>query len=178
MVTTVRRRAVALFVLLALLAGLTVWYGTLVSAPEHGDYPDDEQLTTAYEHYHGEHVTVGGRVVATDPVTIVVGTDTGTPLRLTVTDVSIGVAEGDELRVYGVVESDHKIRATNAVAVPQAGHWYAYSVSFLAGVWVLARLFRYWRLDFRTWMFSPRRVPLAPLVVGWLRTRLGRDTDA
>ena len=178
MVTTVRRRAVIILVLLVFLFGLAVWYGSLGPAPGLGDYPGEYQLATDYEQYLGERVTVGGPIVATDPVTIRTPTDTGAPLRLTVTDLSISVDEGEELRVYGVVEPDHTIRAINAVSVPQSGHWYAWSVSFLAGLWVLGRLVRYWRLDRRTWTLTPREVPLAPLVGGWQRTHKGRDDDA
>jgi hypothetical protein len=176
MVTATRYRALAVLGLLVPLGGLAVWYGSLGPAPEHGAYPDADDLASEYAHYHGGHATVGGRVVATNPV--VIRTDTDPPLRITVTDLGITVTEGEDLRVYGVVHPDHTVRAHNAVAVPQSGHWYAWSVSFLAGLWVLVRLFRYWRLDLRTWTLQSRRVPLAPLVVGWLRTRLRRDTDA
>lgn len=175
---SVRRRALAIAGLLAVLFALIVWYGTLGPATALGAYPDEDNLATDYDQYQGEPVSVSGRIVATDPVVIVADTATGTPLRLTITDLSIAVTEGEELRVYGVVEPDHTVHAHNAVAVPASGQWYAYTVSFLAGLWVLARLFRYWRLDGRTWTLTPRRVPLASLVIDWLRARLRRDTDA
>ena len=173
-----RRRAILILGFIALLFGLAVWYGSLGPAPALGAYPDEDELATDYNRYLGEQVTVGGRVVDTDPITIRTDPDTGPPLQLTVTDLSISVREGEQLRVYGVVEADHTIHAIDAIAVPPSGHWYAYTVSFLAGLWVLVRLFRYWRLDLRTWTLTPRRVPLAPLLVDWLRTRLRRDADA
>lgn len=178
MVTPAQRRAITVLGLLALLGGLTVWFGSLGPAPDHGAYPDEDDLATDYTQYHGKHVTVDGRVIATDPVTIVTDTDMGSPLRVTITDLTIAVSEGEELRVYGVVEPDYTIRAQNAVAVPQSGRWYAWSVSFLAGLWVLGRLIRHWRLDLHTWTLTPRYVPLPRLLVSWLRTQLRRDSDA
>lgn len=73
-------------------------------------------------------------------------------------------AVGDELWVYGVVEStrdtgtgtEATVRALNAFVVPRSGLQYAYVVSALAGLWVLYRLVRGWRLDTGRWGLIPR----------------------
>lgn len=84
-------------------------------------------------------------------------------MQLTVTDLTIPVTEDEELRVYGVVEADHTIRAIRAFTVPPTGQWYAWAVSFLAGIWVLARLIRYWRIDPTDWTLTPRATALGLL---------------
>lgn len=161
-----RRRAIAIVGLVALLGGLAIWYGSLAPAPALGAYPDQDQLATDYEQYRGDHVSLSGHVVDTNPVLIVTTTDTGAAIRLTVTELSIRVTEGDELRVYGVVEADHTIRAIRAFTVPPSGQWYAWTVSFLAGIWVLARLIRYWHIDSTDWTLARRETALGVPLIG------------
>lgn len=175
---TARSRAIEILGLVALLLTLAVWYGSLGPAPALGAYPDSNQLATDYDRYRGEHVSLTGVVVETAPVTIVAGTDTGAPLRLTVTQLSIGVTEGDQLRVYGIVEADHTIRATRALTVSRSGQWYAWEISFLAGVWVLARIRRHWRIDSTDWTLSRRETPSAlPLFDRVGNAKYGREDD-
>lgn len=174
----VRRRAIAIVGLVALLGGLAVWYGSLAPAPALGDYPDQNDLATDYERYLGEEVSLGGRVVDTDPPIIVTTTETGAPMRLTVTDLTIRVTEGEELRVYGVVEPDRTIRAKRAFTISQSGHWYAWLVSFLAGIWVLGRFSRYWCIESTDWTLARRHPPLVPSALGWVGTsRTNREDD-
>ena len=174
---SVRRRAIAIVGLVALLFGLAVWYGSLAPAPALGAYPDQDHLATDYTRYLGDYVSVDGRVVDTIPVTILASTETGTPLRLTVTELSIAVTEGETLRVYGVVEAHRTIRATRAVTTSPSGQWYAVSISFLAGVWALARLIRYWRIRPTDWTLTRRETPLALPLIGRRRTARSRQED-
>jgi len=169
---TVRGRAITILGLLAVLFGLAVWYGSLGPAPELGAYPNHEHLGQDYGQYLGAEVTVTGRVIATDPVTISADDGDGDTFQLTVTELALTPAEGEKLRVYGVAEPDHTIRAKNAFTVPQSGSWYAWSVSFLAGLWVLARIGRHWRLDLATGTLEPRETPLQRPLVERLRTTL------
>jgi hypothetical protein len=62
---------------------------------------------------------------------------------------------GDTLQVFGVLTDPRAVRATNVVVVPQTGLWDAWVSSFLAGLWVLARLLRHWRLDPETGALHP-----------------------
>lgn len=168
-----------MFVLLALLFGLCVWHGSLAPAPELGDYPDGRDLAGQYGAYVGDRATLSGQAVAAEPVTVVVTSGAGDPLRLTVTDLSVPVREGETVWVYGVVESERTIRATDAFTVAPGGTRYALSVSFLAGLWVLARIGRHWRFDAGDWALEPRDRASDSRALGRLRGLGGReDGDA
>lgn len=141
-------RTGAVVALLAVLFGLCVWFGTLAPAPEVGAYPDSDDIGPSPADYVGAEVQISGRVVATDPV--VVALSYGAETRsVTVTDVSHPVTEGDVLMLFGTLTDSETIRASNSFAVPPSGAMYTYSISFLAGLWVLVRLVRQWRFDLR-----------------------------
>lgn len=108
----------------------------------------------------GQRVTTGGIVVDPSPLVIRVETDTGTH-RISITDSGLDPERGDKVRVYGVVTGDRTIRAIHAFVVPRRGLWYTWTVSFIAGLWVLTRLIRHWTIDLATLSFRPRRTPLS-----------------
>lgn len=170
----VYRRVVAIICLVGLLSALGVWYGGLSPAPEAGDYPDENDLGGTYSRYLGDRAMLSGRVTETTPVVLVTEYGAGETLRLTVTNLSLSAANGDRLRVYGVVEPNHTIRAVDAYTQPPRAYWYASTVSFLAGLWVLGRVVRYWRLDTSDWTFEPRSKPVTPRVVSRLRRSIRR----
>ncbi len=146
MTTGSRVRLLALVGLLLALAGLGIWFGSLPPAPDAGSYPGKSALLADYDRYVGDRVVVDGQVTDADPVTVRVESgDEAATVR--VTGVDVAVSPGDTLRVYGVVEPGGEIRALNAFAVSGWGMPYAVGVSALAGLWVLARLRRYWRID-------------------------------
>jgi hypothetical protein len=174
------RRGVAVVALLGVLFGLCLWFGTL--APDHtvGAYPDSTDVGVAPAEYVGTPVDVGGTVVSTAPVVVELDYGTGSR-RVTVTGVSHPVSQGDTLRVFGTLTEPGVIRATNSFAVPPAGATYTYTVSFLAGLWVLGRLALGWRLDDDRGLVR-RRTPLRPIRRLRRRLRSGRrevtDRDA
>ncbi|WP_458204551.1 hypothetical protein [Haladaptatus sp. NG-SE-30] len=172
-----RRRAGILLLLVVLLFGLTVWFGTLTPAPELGVYPSEEHLATDYDHYRGQKVTVSGTVVETDPMTIDAEYGADEHVQFTITNLAIDANEGDNLRVYGTVGPDHTIQSHNAVAVPPSGHVYTYSISFLAGLWVLGRIIRFWRLDPTDWTLKRRTTPLQLNVFDRVQTRIDQRGD-
>jgi hypothetical protein len=108
-------------------------------------------------------VAVGGRIVDTDPVVIDTWHDGEDLTRLTVVglDPDVGVREGATLRVFGTVEPDRTLRAANAFVVPPIGRWYSWSISFLAGLWVLGRIVRRFRIDRVEWGLVRRERPLS-----------------
>ncbi|KAB1187485.1 MULTISPECIES: hypothetical protein [Haloferax] len=178
MPTTSVRRLVGILVLLGCLFGLLVWYGSLAPNPSVGAYPDSEDLGPEYDAWVGEQTSLTGTVVETDPLTIVSEYGTGELLRLQVTDADVDAQQGETLALYGVVEPDNTIRALNAYTVPSTNYVYMYGVSFLAGLWVLGRLARDWRLDWKTWSLEPRESPLS-LRRGLVDTRQStEDHDA
>jgi len=79
-----------------------------------------------------------------------------------VRDVVEPVGVGDRVRVKGEIVATRTVRASEAFAVPRWGLWYASSVSFLAGLWVLWRLVHQWRVDFGTLVLVPRAVDRHP----------------
>lgn len=177
MFTTVRSRTMAIFGLLVVLFGLAVWYGALGPAPALGAYPDAEHLGQNYDHYLDGQVSVSGRVIATDPVRISTTYGAGETLQLTVMGLRDTPTEGESLSIYGIVAPDHTIWATNAYTVPQSGRWYAWGISFLAGIWVLTRICRHWRLDTANWTLKPRETPLTLNLYGRLQTGISDRQD-
>lgn len=177
MLTTPRSRVAAVLALLGLLFGLCVWYGTLAPAPELGAYPDQEDLDERYDAYVGDRATLSGQVVDTDPVTVVTNVGADEPFRVTVTDLSTPVREGETLWVYGVVEPGRTIRAADAFTVAPGGNRYALWVSFLAGLWVLARIARHWRFDVDGWALEPRDGERDSGALGRIRGLAGREDE-
>lgn len=157
MLRSPRARAVLVLLVLGAQFGLLVWHGTLAPAPEVGDYPNSADLVADYDRYAGDRVAVSGAVVATGPVVVELRSG-GDSRRLTVRELSVPVERGDRLRVYGVADPDGTVRAINAFTVPRWGLWYTYAVSFLAGLWVLARLGRHWTVDRTALGLAPREV--------------------
>jgi hypothetical protein len=147
-------RGLVVVALLAGLVGLGVWYGSLPPDPAVGDYPRSDHLAGEYDAHVGERVEVAGTVVATDPV-VVETTSPGGTLRLRVTGLDRRVREGDALWVYAVVEPDRTVRVVDAVVVAPWRVDYMRGVSLLAGLWVLGRLLRDWRVDTSAWGLAP-----------------------
>jgi len=153
-------RIAAVIFLLVTLFGLAIWFGSLSPAPAVGDYPDQEQLGTAYNQYLGDRITVAGTVLTTDPVVIAATYNTGDVIELRITNLDIDAEPGHTLRVYGIVRPDRHVEALSAVAVAPTGLWYTWTVSFLAGLWALARIIRHWKVS-RTLGLERRTAPLS-----------------
>lgn len=149
-----RSRALALILLASILTGFFVWYGTLTPNPTLGEYPSETELATDYAQYLTEDVVVSGKVISTEPVVIAArhGNDR---LVLTITSLEGSVRPGEILRIYGVAGPNRTIRAVNAFSVPEHRLWYTYGISFLAGIWVLARIVQDWQFSQKTWALTP-----------------------
>lgn len=107
------------------------------------------------DRYLDDPVVSGGIVQETDPIVIRVDTTGGTDL-VTITGTMIEPEVGDKVRVFGTLVEPNTINAANAFVVPQQGRWYAWGISFLAGLWVLIRLLRHWRVEWSTFGFESR----------------------
>ncbi|TQQ83007.1 hypothetical protein EGH24_06135 [Halonotius terrestris] len=142
--------------LLGLLFGLSVWHGTLTTNAADGRYPGTEAIADDPTSILNEEVTVWGTVVDTDPVVIEVEPE-GERFELTLTgDAVADVGIGDAVGAHGVLNSPDTIAVTNAVIQSAWELQYLYLVSFLAGLWVLGRFLRGWRLDYSTLTVRPR----------------------
>lgn len=136
---------------------------------------DETEFLDDSDRYLDGPVESGGIVQDTDPVVIRVDTREGTE-RVTITGVTIEPEPGDKARVYGTLVEPATIDAHTAFVVPQQGRWYAWGISFLAGLWVLARLIRHWTVTWSTLGFEPRAEPLTVRRgVAWARRRWGSD---
>ncbi len=139
-------RAPLLLVLLGTLFGLCVWFGTVGPAPALGAYPHEGDVGPNPAPYVGGPVELSGQVVDTNPVRMRIEYGLQQSRTLTVTNVEISTEPGDTFRVYGTLTDPDTVRATNAFAVPPGGLRYTYVVSFVAGLWVFARIVSQWRL--------------------------------
>ncbi len=151
-----RHRLLALAVLLGLLSGSLVAAGTLAPDPTANHYPDEQDLGREYAAYQGEKVELDGTVVETDPVVIEADYAPDRTVALTIRSVDEPVAVGQRLGVFGIARPDHTIEARETVVVSRWETYYAWVVSLLAGLWVLARFVHGWRFDRSTVSFEPR----------------------
>jgi hypothetical protein len=140
-------RAAGVVVLLAGLFGLAVWFGSLAPAPAVGAYPTGEDLGGDYDRYVGERAVVAGPVVETDPLVVAVADGDGSPVRYRLVGAGQSLDHGDDLWAFATVEPDHTLRVERSVVLTPAGQGYARGISLLAGLWVLARVVRDWRVD-------------------------------
>ena len=177
------RRLLGLGVLVGLLGGCVVGFGSVTPTPVVGDYPDEASLAVNPDGYVGEYVQVTGTVVRTDPVVIEetysvwVGDRYrhGT-VRLRIAGLDRSVRPGQSLQVYGTVRPDGSVQARTSVYVPAKNQLYMYVVSALAGLWVLLRLVRGWTMSVTDIALYRRSTPVT---LGELRRRRsGDDTDA
>ena len=150
------RRLLAVALLVGLLAGLSVWHGTLVPNAADGRYPGSEDIATDDGALVGDTVTVWGTVVATDPV-VIETEPRGERVRFTLTgepvaDASIGTVIG----AHGTLQSPDTVAVDRALLQASWELRYLYIISFVAGLWVLGRFLRGWYLDGPTLSFRPR----------------------
>ena len=158
-------RIAALALVLATLAIALVAFGTMAPNPAEGRYPNTNHLVGHETQYLGEHVIVDGTVVETDPLVLTADYDfvrdgvyqSGTIL-VTVTDSQIQTSLGERAQVYGILTADRTVRATTT-RISSGDRLYMYLASFLAGLWVLLRLARQWRLDPTRLAITPRDAP-------------------
>lgn len=171
-------RVPAILALVAVLVALCIAYGAVGTQPDQGDYPSSDDIAADYDAYVGQRVTVEGTVVSTDPLVIDTYRPEDSDHRLRVTDTAVAPERGATLKVHGVLEEDRTVRAVRAYAVPRGGYVYMYGVSALAGLWVLVRTVRDWRVDRRTVALAPRdRLPGAGQESGGDRTSAGPAPD-
>ncbi|RJX48493.1 hypothetical protein [Halonotius pteroides] len=150
------RRLLAVALLVGLLAGLSVWHGTLVPHATDGRYPGPEAIVINEDVPTGDAVTVWGTVVAADPV-VIETEPRGQSVRFTLTgepvaDVSVDTTVG----VHGTLASPNNVAVDHALLQESWELQYLYGISAIAGLWVLGRFLRGWYLDGSTLSFQPR----------------------
>jgi hypothetical protein len=107
----------------------------------------------------GRGSLLAGAVVDTDPLVIELS-EHGQTHRLTVLDSDTEVEIGQRLSVFGTLQSEDTIMAKDSYLRDPANAQYMYVVSFLAGLWVLARLLNGWQLNTTELTVEPRETSL------------------
>ena len=174
---TRRARIAAVGLLLLVHVVLFPAYGAQPVNEDAWVLPGPDEFTATPDAYVGDRVATTGIVETTSPLVLRVTTTRG-PQRITIVGFAATPDVGDKVRVYGTLTEPGRIDAHNGFVVPQRGSWYAWGISFLAGLWVLARLLRHWTVDIKTLGFRPRAEPLTvSRVIGRVTTR-EVETDA
>lgn len=146
-------------VFLGILGGLFVLAGTVEPDPANNSYPGTSEIRESPDQYVGDRVTVGGKVIETEPLTIEKGTTSAESLTFVVENSETTVAVGDKIAVYGTLTETDRITAINTVRHERSNRIYMYLVSFLAGLWVLGRICNHWTLDTTEWALVSRSEP-------------------
>lgn len=178
MLESPRGRFGALAVLLVVLSVLLVWHGSVGPEPALGDYPDKEDFGPDPDPYVGQLVVVDGEVVSVDPLRIEVEYDADERAVYRVTGYDDPVKRGELLRAFGRLTGARTVDARRGFTVPDRGLFYAWGISFLAGLWTLARIVRHWRLDRGTLALVPREGPLRLPLLGERANREGATGPA
>jgi hypothetical protein len=178
MPASIVRSGLAVGVLLCALLGLCVWFGALGPAPGLGAYPDSRDVGATPAEHVGSQVEISGTVRETEPVVITLDYEPTFP-RVVVTGLETDVERGDGLRVVGTLTGERTVRATNAFVVPRWGTTYTVVISFVAGLWVLARIVAGWRLD-PNQRLVPREATWSPVrsLRRWARRTRAEPTES
>ena len=166
MIDTRRARIVAVAVLLAAHVALFPAFAAQPVNQDAGVLPGEEEFLNSPDQYLGTQIETGGIVVEQSPLTIRVETTRRTE-ELHVRGLETTPEPDDKIRVAGTLREPTIIEAQRGFVVPQRGRWYAWGISFLAGLWVLARLVRHWRVEYATLGFVPRHRSLTIRDIAW-----------
>ena len=177
MLHTANRRIFIILLLLTALAVLCPLYAQQPVNPELGVYPDDDEFGESPEQYIGDTVVIGGIVQQVSPLIIKIETTQG-PREITIVDSALRPELGDKVRVFGILTAAGAVRSLNGFVVPQGGLWYTWSISFLAGLWVLTRLIRHWTVDWTQIQFQRRDTPISLRDICQIPTSPGGNRDA
>jgi hypothetical protein len=168
-------RVLMVVLLCGVYLALPVVFGAVPTSDD--PVPNHNQFLSTPDRYLGERIVLSGTVVDADPLRVKLAGPRGRPTVVTLTDCRCRPDPGDHLNAYGVVTDERSIRSLGAVVVPPWGRPYAYSTSALAGLWVLVRLVRGWRVDAGRWAFVRRDSRVTVHSVLRRLRRVGDDPD-
>lgn len=147
-------RIFAVIVVLTALAVVPVSFGGSPYAET--PYDTAEDIVAKSDTTVGTEVLLYGQVVGTDPVIIKIELDDSNHVRFKIYNVKQQVRIGAYLEVYGLLVDDRTVKSKGTVVRGEREHWYTYTVSFFAGLVVLARVVRVWTIDPSTYTLIPR----------------------
>jgi hypothetical protein len=147
-----KKRLVTATILLALLAGLCLYYQENYEAHQ---YPDTTVILKSYP--VGETVSVSGKVASTSTGGFKLQ-DTSTREKVTYTiSSSYPVFPGDNVRLSGVLGPDYQITASRVLVTPQWSYEFLLLRSLLAFLFLAWLFNRYWHFDREKMEFQRRK---------------------
>jgi hypothetical protein len=103
-------------ILLGLLFGATVGFGSLSPNPDAGRYPGAEPVRDQPETLIGSQVTVWGTIVETDPVVLQTGGGRGVTYKITLTGDTVSRADvGNGIGAHGTLKEPRRMRVDRAL---------------------------------------------------------------
>jgi len=153
-IDTLTARVLLIIVLLIGQGGLGVWFGSVEDNAPMEHLMEDDMTTDNVDHL-GREVIVTGTVVGTDPVRIRVSGPEDT-VELIVDGLESSVSVDADVQIRGRLIEPQTVQVDEAIVVPKWGPWYAWTVSLLAGLWVLVRIGRQWHASVVTLSVRPR----------------------
>lgn len=177
MINTAHGRLLFIILLLIGHAMLFPLFAQQPVTPDVGVYADSDEFIKNPNQYISEPVVTEGFVQQTSPIIIRAETSHGA-YNITLTDTNLSPSTGDKLRTFGTLTAPKTVKSIYSFVVPQRGLWYTWGISFLAGIWVLARLIQHWTVNLSRLSFSRRDTPLTTReVFAMIEANLG-DNDA
>jgi hypothetical protein len=151
-----RTRVLLLIILLVVLAGAAVAFGSVEEVPQNAvRFQDSTESITEPSAHIGEKVVVDGSVISLNPMVVRVANEHIGEITVTGHD-SSELTTGSQIYVFGTLTSGDTVAADRVVAEPPWANVYMYTVSLLGGLIVLAQSVRYWRFDFHRRVLAPR----------------------
>ncbi len=147
-------RVLAILLLIAGQWGLGIWFATSDRESTVDRLTEAEQVDATND-LNGRSVIVTGTVVGTDPVAISLS-GSGKTGDLIIRGLETPVSVGTHVQASGRLVGPRTFVVREAIVVPKWGLWYAWTISFLAGVWVLIRVGRQWQGSLDTLSIKPR----------------------
>lgn len=172
--SSTRTRALLIGLLLTVLLGQFVWHGTLAADPADNRFPDNDEL--AADHLSpGDRVVIAGSTHAVGPESVAIDLYGQPEMIVDGGQLEGDPAVGEDVWLYGTLTATDPETATESETELQSADqeasyvvethyaivrapWeitYLYGVSALAGLWVLVRFLRGWRIDWEAWGFVP-----------------------
>jgi len=153
-------RGITILLLGLALGGLCLWAGTALQPdPTRNSFPSEREIAKDGDQYMNHRVSVSGTVVETAPRII----KTKNSMMFLIQGDTADPTVGDELWIFGTLQDNNRIVATNTVHREPWERQYMYGISFIAGMWVLSRFLNHWTLDTEEWTVVTRKTPMFTL---------------
>jgi len=117
--------------------------------------PDNEEVILSGSDYVGEEVSLIGTVIDSDKMLITIK-EGGIKKDVEITGFSEDVSEGDILEVLGIMVDENKINADKVIVYEKMSYIFIFVRSIFAIPLLAILFFRYWKFDFREFVFRRR----------------------